>query len=95
MNCPHCGTYNPKDRHTCWRCGKELPPEKTQKKKDPQKSAQRWMYALIAIFLAFSMLRACGVEIPFFSSPQPPEDSTGYLFPRPPIAYQIERPWSI
>ena len=95
MDCPYCGTYNPEDRQTCWRCGKELPPKKPKKKKDPQKSAQRWLYALVILFVVINILRTCGVKLPFLSSPQPATDSSGYRLSRPSVAYQVEMPWSL
>lgn len=84
MNCPNCGTYNPEDRTTCWRCDKELPKPKPEKKKNPQKSAQTLLYVLIAVFVLFTVLRMCGVNTPL--SPQAPQEPTGFVVPGVPLA---------
>ena len=76
MKCPSCETYNPDDRMNCWRCGKELPKPEQKKKRNPQKSAQTWLYVGVALFLLFTLLQTCGVKLPF--GPQTPEP-TGYL----------------
>jgi len=94
MNCPNCGTYNPEERDVCWRCDKPLPKRKTQKKRDPQKSAQMWLYVAIAVFFLISVAQACGVKLPF--GPQAPAESpSGYLAPRAPIVLQVEADWLI
>ncbi|MBM3187936.1 MAG: hypothetical protein FJZ90_04345 [Chloroflexi bacterium] len=61
MECPNCGTYNPDDRDVCWRCDKPLPKPEPKKKRDPQKSAQTWLYVAIAVFFLFTILQMCGV----------------------------------
>jgi len=68
MDCPKCGTYNPEDRTTCWRCDAELPKPKPVKKKNPQKSAQMWLYVIVAVFVVITLLQTCGVKLPFGSS---------------------------
>ena len=80
MDCPNCGTYNPEDRETCWRCGETLPRPEPKKKKNPQKSAQTMLYVLIAVFAVFTLLRMCGMPIPGFQTPAESEPS-GYLMP--------------
>jgi len=77
MDCPKCGTYNPEDRTTCWRCDAELPKPKPVKKKDPQKNAQMWLYVIVAVFLVITLLQTCGVELPFGS--RSPIEPTGHV----------------
>ena len=92
MNCPNCGTYNPEDRTTCWRCDKELPRPKPQKKKDSRKTAQMWLYVAIAVFFVFTILQTCGVKLPF--GPQPPQETPGsYLVPRSPVVSLVRGEW--
>ena len=91
MECPSCGTYNPEGRETCWRCDKELPTPKPQKKKDPQKSAQMWLYVAIVVFFGFTILQTCGVFKP--RSQQAPEP-TGHLLERPPIVRVVDWAWA-
>jgi len=85
MDCPKCGTYNPEDRTVCWRCDAELPKPKPEKKKDPQQSARVWMYVLIAVFLVFTLLQMCGVNLPF--GPQTSQSPTGMALPNAPVAF--------
>lgn len=87
MNCPNCGTYNPDDRTVCWRCDKELPKPQPEKKKNPQKTAQIWLYIIVALFFIFTTLQTCGVKLPR-SQPQGPQQSapSGYLAPQAPPA---------
>ena len=87
MNCPNCGTYNPEDRETCWRCDKPLPKPQEKKKRDPQKSAQTWLYIAIAVFFLFTILQMCGVTKIGAPSQQQP---SGYHLEIPAVAYQIE-----
>ncbi len=35
MDCPKCGTWNPDDKHVCWRCQTELPKLVEKKKRTP------------------------------------------------------------
>lgn len=92
MDCPNCGTYNPEGRDTCWRCDKELPTPKPRKKKDPQKTAQIWLYVAVAVFFIFTIAQTCGVKLPFGpqAPPQQEQGPTGYLRRRTPVAYRIE-----
>ena len=88
MDCPNCGTYNPEDRNICWRCDAELPKPNPEKKRDPQKSAQTWLYVAIAVFLVITILQSCGFKFPFgLQAPQAPA-SGGQLPVRPHIVYQ-------
>lgn len=84
MNCPNCGTYNPEDRTTCWRCDKELPKPKPQKRRNPQKSAQTWLYVIVAIFLVYTLLQTCGVSLPFAPAAPGPAEPSGGLLPQVP-----------
>ncbi len=78
MECPNCGTYNPNDRETCWRCDEPLPTPEPEKKRNPRKRAQTWLYVAIAVFLLISLLQMCGVNLPF--GPQiSTEQPSGYL----------------
>ena len=90
MDCPHCGTYNPAGRETCWRCDRELPKPKRSKKRDPQKTAQIWLYVAVAVFFIFTIAQTCGVKLPFGQVPREEQGPSGHLLRRPPIAYQIE-----
>jgi predicted nucleic acid-binding Zn ribbon protein len=87
MNCPNCGTYNPDDRTVCWRCDKELPKPQPEKKKNPQKTAQIWLYIIVALFFIFTTLQTCGVKLPW-SQQQGPQQSapSGYAVPQAPLA---------
>jgi hypothetical protein len=54
MDCPNCGVYNAPDRQVCWRCDKELPKPKQDKKRkaDPRQMMRRtWIIVGIAIVL--------------------------------------------
>lgn len=85
MDCPNCGTYNPEDRTVCWRCDKELPKPQPEKKKNPQKTAQTWLYVLIGFFVLITVLRMLGFNIPFgpqMSSQEP----TGMILRNVPLA---------
>jgi hypothetical protein len=95
MDCPNCGTYNPEGRETCWRCDAVLPKPKPQKKRDPQKSAQNWLYVAIAIFLVITILQSCGFKLPF-GLQRPEVPSPGSQMPgRPHTVYEVrsEIPW--
>lgn len=85
MDCPNCGTYNPEDRDTCWRCDKPLPKPRQEKRRNPQQSARRWLYVIVAIFLLYTLLQTCGVRLPF--GPQLPE-SEGGLVPPAAVTWQ-------
>ena len=81
MNCPNCGTYNPDDRTVCWRCDKELPKPKPQKKRNAQQNAQKWLYIIVAIFLVLTLMQTCGVRLPFGN-----QTPSGYVAPGSPTA---------
>jgi len=85
MNCPNCGTYNPDDRTVCWRCDKELPKPKPQKKRTSQQNAQIWLYVIVAIFLVLTLLQTCGVRLPFGAPGAAPTPS-GQVAPGSPTA---------
>ena len=88
MDCPNCGTYNPQDRTVCWRCNRELPKPKPQKKRNPQKTAQMWLYVAIAIFFVITILQTCGVKLPF--GPQTLQQGPESLIPEgPSVAYVV------
>jgi hypothetical protein len=83
MDCPNCGTYNPEGRDRCWRCDKELPPPKPERKKNPQKSAQTWLYVAVAIFAVVTVLQMCGIW-----SPGGGQDAPSGAVPQRPAAVQ-------
>ena len=57
MDCPNCGVYNPEDRHVCWRCDKELPkPKPDKKRKNDPALAQRRMWIIVAVVLVIWIL---------------------------------------
>ena len=57
MDCPNCGVYNPEDRHVCWRCDKELPrPKPEKKRKNDPVLAQRRMWIIVAVVLVIWIL---------------------------------------
>ena len=91
MNCPNCGTYNPEDRTTCWRCDRELPKPKPQRRRNPQKTAQTWLYVIIAVFLFYTLLQTCGVSLPFMPQAPSPAQPGGSLVPQvpPPAALGV------
>lgn len=49
----------------CWRCDKELPKPKPQKKRNAQQNAQIWLYVIVAVFLVLTLMQTCGVKLPF------------------------------
>ena len=61
MDCPNCGVYNPAGRAVCWRCDRELPKPKEQKRRKPFWSGQSWVYILMAVLILFSLLQLCGL----------------------------------
>ena len=89
MNCPNCGTYNPEDRDVCWRCDKELPKPKPEKKRTPQQNAQIWLYVLVGVFLLFTLLQTCGVRLPWSQQPAQPQGPDGHLEQRAPVAVAL------
>ena len=86
MNCPNCGKYNPEDRTTCWRCDKELPKPKPQKRRNPQKTAQTWLYVIVAVFLIYTLAQTCGVNLPLAPQVPSPAAPDGGLVPQTPPA---------
>ncbi len=94
MNCPNCGTYNPDEREVCWRCDKPLPKPETKKKRDPQKSAQTWLYVVVAVFLLITVLQMCGFKVPGLpSSTQPQSQPGGYVAPESPATCSLAFTW--
>jgi hypothetical protein len=94
MNCPNCGTYNPEERTVCWRCDKELPKPQPVKKRNSQQSAQTWLYVVMAVFLVFTVMQACGIKLPFGSQTLPTEQKpSGYIVPRSHVVYHVTMPW--
>ena len=95
MDCPNCGTYNPEDRTVCWRCNKELPKTTPPKKRNPQKTAQLWLYIAIAIFFVITILQTCGVKLPF--GPQTSQQGpASHILDGPVVVYTVrsaELPW--
>jgi len=85
MDCPNCGTYNPEDREVCWRCDQPLPKPKQVKKKNPQRSAQTWLYVAVALFAVITVLQMCGFKLPGMGGAEP----EGRLLERPAIVYQM------
>jgi predicted nucleic acid-binding Zn ribbon protein len=94
MKCPYCGTYNPEDRTTCWRCDRELPKPKPQKRRTPQKTAQTWLYVIIGIFLVYTLLQTCGVTLPFMPQTPNPAEPSGGLLPQGPPTAALAVPWA-
>jgi hypothetical protein len=63
------------------------PKPKPQKRRNPQKSAQTWLYVIVAIFLVYTLLQMCGVPLPFGpQAPNPAAPSGGLLPSLPPPA---------
>ena len=93
MKCPYCGTYNPEERTTCWRCDKELPTPKPVKKKNPQKSAQTLLYVLMAAFAAFTILLMCGTGMSSGTEAPTGQGPSGHLTLPAPVAYIGTVPW--
>jgi predicted nucleic acid-binding Zn ribbon protein len=63
MNCPNCGVYNPEDRTVCWRCDKPLPRPEPEKRRNPQRVSQVWLYVALATAIVIPLLRLCGTSI--------------------------------
>ena len=96
MNCPHCGTYNPQERTTCWRCDQELPkPALEKKKKDPRKLLNRWIYVAIMVFVILNVLQMCGFGSPSDTDASQEQAPSGCLPRRAPIVYRTKMPWGI
>lgn len=75
MDCPSCGVYNPAGRIVCWRCNRELPKPKEKKKQKPFWKGQSWLYVLMAVLIAFSLLQLCSLPS------MPGGDESGSLLP--------------
>lgn len=60
-NCPACGTWNPDDKHVCWRCQAELPKPTPQKPKRRTQVAglPLWMWLALILFLMVLVLGQC------------------------------------
>ena len=57
MDCPNCGVYNPEERYVCWRCDKELPkPKPDKKRKNDPAFAQRRMWIIVGVVLVVWIL---------------------------------------
>jgi predicted nucleic acid-binding Zn ribbon protein len=91
MDCPNCGTYNPKDREKCWRCDEPLPTPEPRERRDPQKRAQTWLYVIIAIFAVITVLQMCGLQMPGVG----PAEPTGSLPALPPVASLQMLVWTL
>ena len=59
MECEKCGTWNPDDKHRCWRCGADLP-EPPEPRKSRKPSSQTWMWIIVALFIVITTLMRCG-----------------------------------
>ncbi len=52
MDCPNCGVYNPEERTVCWRCDRELPRPRTEKRRRSTGPARRtWLILGIALLV--------------------------------------------
>jgi hypothetical protein len=58
MDCPDCGTWNPDDKQQCWRCQKELPKPKPEKKKRTI-NPMTWIWVFAAVMTVFLIVQAC------------------------------------
>jgi len=63
MECPNCGVYNPEDRKVCWRCDQPLPKPEPERKRNPQRVSQIWLYVAIAMAAIIPLLRYCGTAL--------------------------------
>lgn len=59
MNCPNCNTWNPEDKDVCWRCQTPLPKPKPPKKKGVMGGFSGWMWILIIVLFAMTILAQC------------------------------------
>ncbi|MCB0042845.1 MAG: hypothetical protein KDE23_24335 [Caldilinea sp.] len=59
MNCPNCNTWNPEDKEVCWRCQAPLPKPKPSKKKGAMGGFSNWMWILIIVLFAMTILAQC------------------------------------
>ena len=58
MDCPKCGTWNPDDKVTCWRCTAELPKPKPPKPKRRVPPAT-WLWILVAVMVIIMVVQTC------------------------------------
>lgn len=62
MNCLKCGTWNPDDKHACWRCQAELPKPTEPKKKRAQPmflGLPLWSWGAIVLFFIVMFAGQC------------------------------------
>jgi hypothetical protein len=61
MDCPKCGTWNPDDKHVCWRCQTELPKPIEKKSRRPAVlfGLPVWVWAMFGVLLALWVLGQC------------------------------------
>lgn len=59
MNCPQCGTWNPDDKVTCWRCGTELPKPKPAPEKRRRPASMTWLWILIGVMAILMIVQTC------------------------------------
>lgn len=78
----------------CWRCDRELPKPQPQKRRNPQRTAQTWLYVIIAVFLVYTLLQVCGVSLPFTPQAPGPEQPGGSLFPQVPPPAALGALWA-
>lgn len=66
MNCPNCNTWNPDDKHVCWRCQTELPKPIEKKTRTSLKlwGLPIWVFAVILLFLLLPWLSQCLGTLP-------------------------------
>lgn len=57
-NCTNCGTWNPDDRHDCWRCQTVLPKPPEKKQRTQRRFAGLPLYLWIVMIFFFIMLFA-------------------------------------
>jgi len=55
-----------------------LPKPQPKKKKNPQKTAQMWLYVAIAVLIVVTLMQTCGFKLPFGSQPSQQQPS-GYI----------------
>ena len=55
-NCPNCGTWNPDDKHVCWRCQTDLPRPQEKTKKTTRRLAGLPVYLWIAMVFFVVMM---------------------------------------
>lgn len=52
-DCPNCGTWNPDDKHVCWRCQTEMPRPQQKKQRKPVRilGLPWWMFLAVIFFV--------------------------------------------